>query len=116
MAAKRGSSHEFDLVLFGATGFTGGLTAEYLAQNAPKSARWAIAGRSADKLAAVRERLVGLNAACADLPLLVVDAEDAEGLADIAARSKVIVTTVGPYLKYGEPLVRACARVRRGDG
>ena len=103
------SKREYDLVLFGATGFTGGLTAEYLARNAPKKARWALAGRSAEKLAAVRDKLTSLNAACADLPLLTVDADDAEGLAGIAAQSKVIVTTVGPYLKLGEPLVRACA-------
>lgn len=103
------SKREYDLVLFGATGFTGGLTAEYLARNAPKKARWALAGRSAEKLAAVRDRLANLNAACADLPLLTVDADDAEGLAEIAAQTKVIVTTVGPYLKLGEPLVRACA-------
>lgn len=103
------SSRTHDLVLFGATGFTGGLTAEYLACNAPKTARWAIAGRSLDKLEAVRTRLAALNPACAAMPLLLADADDAAALADIARSSKVIVTTVGPYLKYGEPLVKACA-------
>ena len=103
------STRDYDLVLFGATGFTGGLTAEYLARNTPKAARWAIAGRSRDKLEAVRRQLAALNPACAALPLLVADAEDAAALADIARSSKVIVTTVGPYLKHGEPLVKACA-------
>jgi len=103
------SSRAYDLVLFGATGFTGGLTAEYLARNAPKTARWAIAGRSLNKLEAVRSHLAALNPACAAMPLLVADADDASALADIARSSKVIVTTVGPYLKYGEPLVKACA-------
>ena len=103
------TTRSLDLVLFGATGFTGGLTAEYLALHAPKKARWAIAGRSLQKLEAVRAHLAGLNPACAALPLLVTEADDAAALAEIAASTKVIVTTVGPYLKYGEPLVKACA-------
>lgn len=103
------TTRNYDVVLFGATGFTGGLTAEYLAHHAPQKTRWAIAGRSLDKLTAVRERLAGINPACATLPLLVTEADDATALAGIAAQSKVIVTTVGPYLKYGEPLVKACA-------
>lgn len=107
------TSRNYDLVLFGATGFTGGLTAEYLAQHAPEkmlaTARWAIAGRSLQKLEAVRERLATLNPACAAMPLLVTEADDASALAEIARSTKVIVTTVGPYLKYGEPLVKACA-------
>ncbi len=103
------TARPYDLVLFGATGFTGGLTAEYLALNAPKKARWAIAGRSLSKLEAVRQHLASLNPASAALPLLVAEADDAAALAEIARSTKVIVTTVGPYLKYGEPLVRACA-------
>lgn len=107
------TSRNYDLVLFGATGFTGGLTAEYLAQHAPEkmlaTARWALAGRSLQKLEAVRERLARLNPACAAMPLLVTEADDAAALAEIARSSKVIITTVGPYLKYGEPLVKVCA-------
>ncbi|MEQ7847041.1 saccharopine dehydrogenase family protein [Nocardioides kribbensis] len=102
-------SRELDLVLFGATGFTGGLTAEYLARTAPTGLRWALVGRSRDKLERVRARLVRIDPALADLPLLEADATDAAGLADLAARTKVVVTTVGPYLQHGEPLVRACA-------
>ncbi len=103
----------YDVVLFGATGFTGGLTAEYLAQHGPQKmlsgARFAIAGRSLAKLEVMRQQLASLNPACAAMALLVSDADDATALAAIAASTKVIVSTIGPYLKYGEPLVRACA-------
>lgn len=89
---------EFDLVLFGATGFTGKLVAEYLAASAEKP-RWAVAGRSADKLKAL-----GL-----DVPSVVVDALDASAMNEVAKRTKVICTTVGPYAKYGTEVVAACA-------
>ena len=100
---------DFDLVLFGATGFTGGLTAEYLARNAPAGLRWALAGRSPQKLEAVRDRLAEIAPALADLELLHADSTDAASLADVAGRTGVVITTVGPYLTYGEPLVAACA-------
>ncbi|GAB1508667.1 saccharopine dehydrogenase family protein [Actinophytocola sp. KF-1] len=100
---------EFDVVLFGATGFTGGLTAEYLAAHAPNGCRWAIAGRSREKLLAVRERLAEINPLCGDLDLLVADVTDRESLRAVVTRSRVVVTTVGPYLRYGEPLVAVCA-------
>ncbi len=100
---------EFDIVLFGATGFTGTLTAEYLAANAPNACRWAIAGRNKEKLEKLREQLAELNPACADLELLTADVTDPDSLRAIAARTRVVVTTVGPYLNYGEPLVAACA-------
>ncbi len=98
-----------DVVVFGATGFTGGLTAEYLAAHAPPSTRWALAGRSPSKLQQVRGRLAKLNPACAELELLQADATDPESLRRIAESTKVVITTVGPYIKYGEPLVAACA-------
>jgi short subunit dehydrogenase-like uncharacterized protein len=99
----------FDIVLFGATGFTGGLTAEYLAGNAPEGTRWALAGRSPDKLAAVRERLAAIDPACAEIELMHADAGDAESLRAVAECTHVVATTVGPYQRYGEPLVAACA-------
>jgi short subunit dehydrogenase-like uncharacterized protein len=102
-------AREFDVVLFGATGFTGRLTAKYLAAHAPSDCRWAVAGRSREKLSAVRERLAEINPSCADLELLVADVTDGESLRAIASRARVVVTTVGPYLRYGEPLVAACA-------
>ncbi len=94
----------FDLVLFGATGFTGRLVAEYLAQHAPADVRIALAGRSEKKLESIRA------AVGKDWPVVVVDAADAAGLQQLAERSKVVCTTVGPYAKYGLPLVDACAK------
>jgi short subunit dehydrogenase-like uncharacterized protein len=100
-------TREFDLVLFGATGFVGKLTAEYLLAAAPESARIALAGRSLDKLTAVRE---GLGPKAASWGLVVADSKDQTALDELAARTKVVVTTVGPYLRYGMPLVGACAK------
>jgi len=103
------SDRDLDLVLFGATGFTGGLTADYLAEHAPTGLRWALAGRSEEKLKAVRSRLAGLDPALADLELIVADASDTAALTRVAARARIVVTTVGPYQQFGEPLVAACA-------
>jgi len=98
------ADRDFDIVLFGATGFTGQLTADYLARNAPPGLRWALAGRNQGKLEAVRDRL-GLP----ELELLHADSTDPHSLAEVAARARVVITTVGPYLQYGAPLVAACA-------
>ncbi|AHH21843.1 putative trans-acting enoyl reductase [Nocardia nova SH22a] len=100
------TDREFDLVLFGATGFVGRLTAQYLATAAPDGARIALAGRSPERLTAVRDELGG---AAAIWPLLVADSSDQAALDALAARTKVVVTTVGPYLRYGLPLAQACA-------
>ena len=99
----------FDVVLLGATGFTGELTAEYLARNAPEGARWALAGRTPAKLEAVRERLAAIDPACGQLELLHADVEDAGSLRAVAEATHVVATTVGPYVRFGEPLVAACA-------
>ncbi len=99
----------YDLVLVGATGFTGGLTAEYLARSGPTGLRWALAGRNQQKLEAVRERLARIDPALADLDLLPADVGDPASLADLARQARVVITTVGPYRQYGEPLVAACA-------
>ena len=96
----------FDIVLFGATGFTGGLTADYLAAHAPAGLRWAIAGRNPDKLEAVRRRLGGSGA---DVEVLVADSTDPAALADVVRQARVVATTIGPYLQHGDPLVGACA-------
>jgi len=96
----------FDIVLFGATGFTGALTAEYLAANAPEGLRWALAGRNRAKLEAVRARLVGR---WSDLELLSADISDVASVRAVAESARVVITTVGPYIKYGEPVVAACA-------
>lgn len=99
------TQREFDLVLYGATGFAGKLTAEYLAR-AGGTARIALAGRSEDKLRAVRARL---GEAAQTWPLITADATEPATLDAMAARTQVVVTTVGPYTRYGMPLVAACA-------
>lgn len=108
-SGRPSGQRDHDIVLFGATGFTGGLTAEYLLRHGPAGLRWALAGRNAEKLEAVRSRLAAIDPAAADLPLLHADATDAASLADVAASTRVVITTVGPYLEHGEPLVAACA-------
>lgn len=99
----------YDVVLFGATGFAGELTAEYLAAHAPAGCRWALAGRSRAKLFALREQLAKRWPRCADLPLLVADSEDPHALRELAGSARVVASTVGPYVWYGEGLVAACA-------
>lgn len=99
------SQREFDIVLYGATGFVGKLTAEYLA-TAGSEARIALAGRSPDKLLAVRD---SLGDKAQSWPLITADASQPSTLNAMAARTRVVVTTVGPYAHYGLPLVAACA-------
>ena len=109
MADDRKADRDFDIVLFGATGFTGRLTAEYLARHAPDGLRWALAGRNRDKLEEVRHHLATISGSAADLELLHADVTDPTSLVQVAERARVVITTVGPYLAYGEPLVAACA-------
>lgn len=100
------AQRELDVVVFGATGFVGRLLAAHLAEHAPEGVRIGLAGRSADKLATVRS---GLPARAQEWPLVVADAQDPASLADLASRTRVVATTVGPYTRYGLPLVQACA-------
>jgi short subunit dehydrogenase-like uncharacterized protein len=97
------AAREFDIVLFGASGFTGRLTAEYLVAHAPAGTRWALAGRNRAKLDALRGALDG------QVEILEADTSDAGSLRRIAGSARVVATTVGPYLRHGEPLVAACA-------
>jgi short subunit dehydrogenase-like uncharacterized protein len=99
-----GTDH--DLVLFGATGFVGRLTAAYLARAAPPGARIALGGRSLQRLEAVRAEL---PEAARDWPLVVADTSDAAAVRELATSTKAVATTVGPYARYGLPLVEACA-------
>ena len=99
------TQREFDIVLYGATGFVGKLTAAYLAR-AAGSARIALAGRSPDKVLAVRD---SLGEVAREWAIITADASSPSALNDMAARTQVVVTTVGPYAKYGLPLVAACA-------
>jgi short subunit dehydrogenase-like uncharacterized protein len=99
------SPREFDIVLYGASGFVGKLTAEYLAR-AGGDARIALAGRSTERLLAVRKTL---GDSAQSWPILAADAASPSSLNEMAARTQVVVTTVGPYSRYGMPLVAACA-------
>ena len=100
---------EFDIIVYGATGYTGRLVAEYLnnhygsSDNAPK---WAMAGRSQEKLESVRDEI----GAPADTPLVVANADDEADLEAMCNRTKVVITTVGPYQLYGDKLVAACVK------
>jgi short subunit dehydrogenase-like uncharacterized protein len=100
------SSPRFDIVVYGATGFTGQLVAEYLAAQYKddKELKWAMAGRSLDKLKSVRDAI----GAPADTPLIVADASDAASLKAMVAQTKSVMTTVGPYQLYGGDLLAAC--------
>jgi len=100
------SDREFDIIVYGASGFTGRLIAEYLqAEYGASDLKWAMAGRNAQKLTAVRAEMgVAENVA-----ILTASSDDPESLAALAAQSKAIITTVGPYQLYGEPLLKACA-------
>ncbi|WP_446664016.1 saccharopine dehydrogenase family protein [Flexivirga sp. B27] len=100
------SNREHDIVLFGATGFVGKLTAEHLARHTPDGVRIALAGRNRAKLETVRSELPG---AAADWPVVIADSADAGSLKALAESTRVVITTVGPYAKYGLPLVEACA-------
>ncbi|MFE7467565.1 saccharopine dehydrogenase family protein [Streptomyces sp. NPDC057499] len=109
MNRRNGARRPYDVVLFGATGFVGALTAEYLAVRAPAGLRWALAGRDPARLERLRDRLTTLAPHCADLPLLRADADDEGSLRALAESAAVVATTVGPYVWYGEKLVAACA-------
>jgi len=108
-----GADREFDVVLWGATGFTGGLVAEFLLETygAGGELRWALGGRSAARLEAVRTRLGReTGAAVGALPLVLGDGDDLGSLEALARRTRVVCTTVGPYALHGSKLVEACAR------
>jgi short subunit dehydrogenase-like uncharacterized protein len=100
---------EHDIVVFGATGFTGALVAEYLVKRGLGSLRLALAGRDLGKLERLRSALAKIDPAAAELPLLLADSFDQVSLYALAASTKVLCTTVGPYAKYGEQVVAACA-------
>ncbi len=100
-------SSKFDIVVYGATGFTGQLVAEYLAEHyrSDNALKWAMAGRSLEKLKSVRDAI----GAPPDIPLIVADANDPASLKAMIDQTRSVVTTVGPYLLYGNELLAACA-------
>lgn len=106
MSEATNATRTHDLVIFGATGFVGRLVAEYLAEHAPEGVRIALAGRSRERLEEVR---AGLPARAHDWPLLTADVADATSLQQLAGSTTALASTVGPYLRYGIPVVQACA-------
>jgi len=96
----------FDMIVFGATGFTGGLVCAHMIERSQQlpDFKWAIAGRSQEKLEALRDKL-----GVADLPIVIADHSDAASIAAMVASANIIISTVGPYKLYGEPLIKACA-------
>ncbi|GGJ45772.1 saccharopine dehydrogenase family protein [Streptomyces brasiliensis] len=105
MSRLKRADRPYDIVLFGATGFVGTLTADYLAAHAPKDLRWAIAGRDEGRLQALREQLPGGS----EVGVLRADVADPDTLRGLAEHARVVASTVGPYIRYGEELVAACA-------
>jgi short subunit dehydrogenase-like uncharacterized protein len=103
------SDRDHEVVLFGATGFTGALTARYMAEGAADGTRWALAGRNRAKLESLRDELAAIDPRLQELPLLHAEIADPASLESVARSTKVVITTVGPYINYGEPLVAACA-------
>ncbi|EPB81743.1 hypothetical protein HMPREF1544_11529 [Mucor circinelloides 1006PhL] len=101
---------KYDLVVFGATGFTGALTCEYLAEIQDKDLSWALAGRNLAKLEKVRERLTELDSSLKDIDLLIADSSQPDSLDQVLSQTRVVISTVGPFTKYGTPLVEACIR------
>ena len=100
---------EFDLVVWGATGFTGQLVVEYLhgTYGAAGDLTWAVAGRNPDKLAEIKARILGNDAD--RVPEIIADKDNEASLRDLVSRTRVVCTTVGPYALYGTPLVKLCA-------
>ncbi|MEV5518696.1 saccharopine dehydrogenase NADP-binding domain-containing protein [Streptomyces flaveolus] len=105
MSRLNRTDRPYDIVLFGATGFVGELTAEYLAAHAPEGLRWAIAGRDEEKLRRLAGRLPGGT----EVGMLRADVSDPASLRALAEQARVVASTVGPYVQYGEGLVAACA-------
>jgi short subunit dehydrogenase-like uncharacterized protein len=101
------TDRELDVILFGATSFVGRLCAEYLVRAAPAEARIGLAGRSRARLLDLR---TSLGPRAADWPLLVADTNDADSVDELAGMTRALATTVGPYRRYGLPVVEACAR------
>lgn len=98
----------FDIVLFGATSFVGQITARYMLEKLGPNGQisWAIAGRSEQKLNQLKS---SLGAAADNVPLIIADSEDTDSLNALCRQSRVVISTVGPYLLYGEPMIKACA-------
>lgn len=99
----------YDVVLFGASGYTGKLVAQYLARRGGRPFSWALAGRDMRKLEKIRDSLSRIDPALDHIPLIEANSRDAESMQRLARSARVVISTVGPYITLGEPLVAACA-------
>ncbi|MCZ2394044.1 MAG: saccharopine dehydrogenase NADP-binding domain-containing protein [Chitinophagales bacterium] len=103
------SDRKYDIIVYGSTGFTGKLVAEYLAENVDFSKiKWAIAGRNEYKLFQLKNQLVVQYPQLRNLDIILADTQNEESLEALAQSTKIVITTVGPYILYGEPIVKAC--------
>ncbi len=107
------TTRPFHIVVFGATGFTGRLVCEHLLNHYPQGVRWAMAGRSRQKLEAIKQQLSDQGFPGAkDVPVLVADTADQASVDDMVAKTVVVVSTAGPFTLYGTPLVDAAVRLK----
>ena len=102
-------SREYEIILLGATGYTGAYCAEHIVKNLPTDLRWAVAGRSESKLSTLVDRIKSLNTNRLD-PGIEITSLSSEDLDTLVKKTKLLITTVGPFHKYGSPVVEACAR------
>lgn len=109
MKSSDTKSRKYDLIVFGATGFTGKMAAVYIAKTYGSSFSWAIAGRRKDGLEKIRDELVKINTGLKDLPLVIADSGDMTSLHEMTKSTKCVITTAGPFAKYGSSLVESCA-------
>src|SRR5215470_3198225 len=103
------SNRDYDVVLYGASGFTGKQTVEYFNRHAPPGIRWAVAGRNREKLEAVKNEVGG---AAKNAHLLAADSRDQAAIDAIVSRTRVLLTTAGPFALYGNAIVDACVRFK----
>src|SRR5690349_14800701 len=101
---------KYDIILWGATGFTGELCAIYLAENYPTQIRWAIAARDPKRLEELKTKLVNINPKLKDLDTLTAESLNKASMENLVSQTSVILSTVGPYAKFGTPLIEACLK------
>eukprot|EP01098_Paradermamoeba_levis_P007628 TRINITY_DN3162_c0_g1_i2.p1 TRINITY_DN3162_c0_g1~~TRINITY_DN3162_c0_g1_i2.p1 ORF type:complete len:433 (-),score=128.00 TRINITY_DN3162_c0_g1_i2:118-1371(-) len=104
-------ARELDVIVWGSTGFTGSLVAEYLAKNYSGRISWGLGGRNQAKLEEVRQRLVEINPTAKDIPILTANISDPRSMEALVSKASVIISTAGPFLQLGTPVVEACVKV-----
>ena len=107
--ANGGKQRPVDITLFGATGFVGKILAAWLAEHAPKDVTIALAGRNREKLVFLKQQLLTVHQGVMDWQIVEADAFDEDAMTKLAKNTRVVISTVGPFVRYGEDLVRACA-------